>query len=624
MHIKVKLPLVLALGLLVGYGTEVVAQVPTAAPTKMFPDERVTTWKPGVPGGVPTRSKVCAKISAKSYGNGSIDATGGIQEAIGSCRDGQVVQLSAGTFTINGGNIIMIDHGITLRGAGPDQTILQKTDGAKPGAEAPGPKPSPIIILGPFRWASSGSTGKTTNLTADAVKGSLSINVASTSGFKAGQTVLLDELSGASWQADPTGRGQVWAASDFRVIWQKHNPAQPTDDPLKVPANPANQDAFQWFSRLDRPTAEIKQVASVAGSVITFSTPIHISYRLSHTAQLTAYAMRVANAGIENLAVIGGDNGNVRFQWCDACWAKSIDNTVWHDEAFAVDSSFRVEIRDSYVHDGAWAQPGGGGYAISLSGGSSEALIENSIITRANKVMVARSSGAGSVFGYNYVDDGYINTNGHWIEIGLNASHMVGSHHVLFEGNYAFNFDSDKTHGNAIYHTIFRNYLVGRRAPFKNQLGQHELIDDTNAGNGPIRAAGAAAYSYWHTFVGNVLGVPGKTNGWEYQVSSGVLMSHPTIWLLGWDDWSPYPIDPNVAATTLRHGNYDYVTNSVKWDPNISDHTLPQSLYLTQKPAFFDAGRGYTWPWVDPVGATKVYELPAKVRYDAGTPFVQP
>jgi hypothetical protein len=155
-------------------------------------------------------------------------------------------------------------------------------------------------------------------------------------------------------------------------------------------------------------------------------------------------------------------------------------------------------------------------------------------------------------------------------------------------------------------------------------LGQHELIDDTNAGNGPIRAAGAAAYSYWHTFVGNVLGVPGKTNGWEYQVSSGVLMSHPTIWLLGWDDWSPYPIDPNVAATTLRHGNYDYVTNSVKWDPNISDHTLPQSLYLTQKPAFFDAGRGYTWPWVDPVGATKVYELPAKVRYDAGTPFVQP
>src|SRR5262249_60544692 len=85
--------------------------------------------------------------------------------------------------------------------------------------------------------------------------------------------------------------------------------------------------------------------------------------------------------------------------------------------------------------------------------------------------MVARSSGAGSVFGYNYIDMGYINTNGAWIEVGLNASHMVGSHHVLFEGNYAFNADSDHTHGNSIYHTFFRNHLRGIRAPLDNQAG---------------------------------------------------------------------------------------------------------------------------------------------------------
>ena len=94
--------------------------------------------------------------------------------------------------------------------------------------------------------------------------------------------------------------------------------------------------------------------------------------------------------------------------------------------------------------------------------------------------------------------------------------------------------------------------------------------------------------------------------------------------MLGWDALKPYPTDAQVAATTLRHGNFDYVTNTVKWDPAISNHTLPNSLYLTQKPAFFDAGSGYTWPWVDPVGATKLYVLPAKARYDAGTPFTQP
>jgi hypothetical protein len=50
---------------------------------------------------------------------------------------------------------------------------------------------------------------------------------------------------------------------------------------------------------------------------------------------------------------------------------------------------------------------------------------------------------------------------------------------------------------------------------------------------------------------------------------------------------------------------------------------LPNSLYLTQKPAFFNAGSGYTWPWVDPING-KVYTLPATARYLAGTPFSQP
>jgi len=79
-----------------------------------------------------------------------------------------------------------------------------------------------------------------------------------------------------------------------------------------------------------------------------------------------------------------------------------------------------------------------------------------------------------------------------------------------------------------------------------------------------------------------------------------------------------------VTQTTLRHGNYDYLTNTVRWDPAISERTLPSSLYLSQKPAFFSTGKGYTWPWVDPTGTTQLHELPAKARFDANTPFVQP
>jgi hypothetical protein len=61
--------------------------------------------------------------------------------------------------------------------------------------------------------------------------------------------------------------------------------------------------------------------------------------------------------------------------------------------------------------------------------------VENSIIMKANKVMVARSAGTASVFGYNYSDDGFILGSEGWIEVGVNASHMVGPHHVLSDGN---------------------------------------------------------------------------------------------------------------------------------------------------------------------------------------------
>jgi hypothetical protein len=579
-------------------------------------------------GGIPVRSTVCAALTP--HGEGQDDAAQ-IQAAINRCPPRQVVQLAAGTFLINSGHFLLINKGITLRGAGPGQTTLAKTDGANPYPQrAVGANPSPLIIVGPSRWKVDGSDSVgvigSANLTADAAKGANTVTVASTAGFSAGQIVLLDEASGAGWQHDPLPRGQIWAAPDWRTVWQKHNPPSKVDD-FMADAFPTTRDGpGQWFSRLDRPTAEIKQIASISGATITFTTPIHISYRTSHTAQLSRYGQRhVQNAGVENLKLIGGDHsGNLVFNWAALSWARNIESTVWSGDGVGIYSSFRIELREFYIHDAANVTPGGGAYAIGLSQGTSEVLIENGISVRANKVIVARCAGAGSVVGYNYMDMGYINYNGAWIEIGLNASHMVGPHHVLFEGNYGFNADSDDTHGNSIYQTYFRNHLRGVRASFSNQNGGAAVDDATQAASAPKRAAGLMAYSYWMSFVGNVLGAPGQMSGWVYETTG----SKPGIWMLGWDDVNGF-VDPKVTASAfpgvvIRHGNFDYVTNTVKWDPAIANHILPNSLYLGQKPAFFDAGRGYTWPWVNPVGTTKLYVLPAKARYDAGTPFTQP
>jgi hypothetical protein len=625
---------------------------PTPAPpppSDLLPADRVTAWNPGLDsiGGIPVRSTICANLIPSG-----VDDTAEIQAAINACPAGQVVQLTAGTFIINTGNYLRIDKGISLRGAGPGQTILSKTNGATQNSYFPGPNASPLIVVGPARYLSG--NGGSTKLTADAVKGANSITVADPAGLSVGKLVLLDEVSGAGWQTDPQGHGQIWAAPDWRVVWQKHNPPLGGDDfgANVYPYTPGS--AGQWFSRLDRPTAEWKQIESISGSTVTFTTPIHISYRTSHTAQLTYLVEpHVIGAGIEGLTVRGGDDSNVLFISAAMSWAKNVESTAWLGNGFSFINAFRVELREFYVHDGVWPVPGGGGYAISLSNGTSEMLIENGISVRVNKVIVARSSGAGSVVGYNYMDMGYIGNQDFWIEIGLNGSHMVGPHHMLFEGNYGFNADSDKTHGNSIYHTFFRNHLRGVRAQFTDQLNgtvvndlarntgrqragglmaylrgvRAQFIDQLNgtvvndsAGN-PQRAGGLMAFSYWMSFIGNVLGSPNQMNGWLYEAA---FPNSKGVWMLGWDDVSPHPVDAKVAATAIRHGNFDYLTNTVNWDPTITNHTLPNSLYLTQKPAFFNAGSGYTWPWVDPVGTPQLYRLPAKARYDAGTPFTQP
>jgi len=235
-----------------------------------------------------------------------------------------------------------------------------------------------------------------------------------------------------------------------------------------------------------------------------------------------------------------------------------------------------------------------GGYALSVSNGSSELLIENNILSDVNKVMVFRASGTGSVVGYNYADDGWIWGTEGWVEVGINASHMAGPHHVLFEGNYSFNADSDYTHGNAIYLTFFRNWLSGQRRDFNDVGG--------------ARAAGLAYGSWWDSFVGNVLGRSDRMAGWHYAdpamgcdesgnncTGDNSKWINRTVWKIGYDPerWGMYP-DPKVLTTIIRDGNYDFLTRSQKWHSTPNGFPIPNSLYLKTKPSFLakTLGRG--------------------------------
>jgi Putative Ig domain len=622
--------------------------------TGILPADRAFPWNPGLRsmGGIPNRATVCAKVSPSGR-----DDSDAIQAALDRCRAGEIVQLSAGTFIINS-RYLLIHSSITLRGAGPGLTILSKTNGATPrtntvvaGTIATGGSlnshiyvPSsqhpadaePIIIVGNARWPRPDST-TSQNLTADGAAGSYSVTIANANGFTAGQIVLLDEISKWAYSPVPSGfspSGVEVAAGDH-VVFQMHNPRLSVDDP------PA---AFGWFNRGYQPnsssqpdtdgrmTNEIKEIAAVNGNRITFTTPLAIDYRASHLAQLTRYtahsnggngAAPVTLAGVESLTMRGGSDGSLRFEVATYSWAKNVEVTQWIGEGIAIDNSYKVEVRGSYIHTGSEPTPGGGGYAISLAAGSSEVLIEDNIVRDANKVMVARACGTGSVVGYNYMDDGWISYQPGWQEIGLNASHMAGPHHVLFEGNYSFNMDSDYTHGSSQFMTYFRNYVTGQRGSW--------VGPDANS-----RTAGVSAWAKEFTFIGNVMGRPGQMSGWLYtdpmmgcdangsSCVGGVAgtWGHGTgnIWQIGYDATNQWRQEAELGAlsTVIRDGNYDYLTNSVHWHNTPNGYSIPASLYLSAKPAFFG---NYTWPWVNPTGKRQLYTLPAKARYDAGTPF---
>jgi hypothetical protein len=532
----------------------------------VMPPDRRTTWNPGIPGGIPSRTTVCATVQASAYGNGTVDATHGIQDAIEACPPGQVVRLSAGTFLVNGEFPIMVDKGIVVRGAGPGATRLTKTSAAE----------NPLIVVGQ-RWIGDPVS---VNLVASAAKGATSIRVASTAGIAAGQLVLVDELTDTSY-----------------VYWGV--------DAAAAPGGAARG----WFSRYDRPVGQMLEVAAVSGDTVSFTTPLHIGFDTAHNAQLTRYpsAKAVSHAGLEDLYLRGGQDDNVTLRLAMYSWVKNVESDWSRGDSVGVDACFRCVVRDSYFHDTPDPYPGGAGYLLSLATYTADSLIENNIFLNANKVMVMRASGGGNVIGYNYFDNGYIGNNLEWVETGLNASHRACPHFELFEGNQAFNIDGDDTWGGAVYNTYFRNHATGKRRSYPDVSNR--------------RGIGLMYGHYYYSFVGNVLGSPGQDpapyGGFAYEDVWPWKSDPIGLWRLGYTptDWNLAP-DPRVVSTTHRHGNFDYATGQVHWADGYLQ-TLPDSLYLPGRPAFFGS---HPWPWVDPTGPTKLHTLPARARYDAGTP----
>lgn len=557
---------------------------PHAQPNKQvqvagIPADRLAAWLPGLNavGGIPHRAVVCATVNAAAYGNGLRNAATGIQAAINACPDGQVVQLSDGEFRID--STILLNKSITLRGRGPALTWLKMPRG----------KNDNLITIGAAHWA---TPGQTVDLAKPGVRGSSSVTLARDLKLGVGEIVLVDQLT--------DNELNFWGYG-----------CQPNDA------------CRTWNTRPDRPLGQMLEVVSVDGNTVTFTTSLHIDFKTSRRAQLSRFIdnsnnrvlARVSYAGVEDLHLSGGGHGNIKMEAAAYSWIKGIESTDHTGTSVGLFKTFRSIVRDSYIHTARAPVPGGGAYGIAVSDYASDNLVENNIVLRMNKVMLMQAAGGGNVIGYNYMDDGLIEYQPEWTESGINASHMTGTHFALFEGNQSFNYDAENVWGSPIYITVFRNHLTGKRRsapPLKLPSDQFR------------RTVSLWEGAWWHTLVGNVLGYEGmspqpRAKRFAYEGFYPWDEDPSPLWMVGISkDWGPP--DRKVAETLIRGGNYDYVSNQVRWE-NLRESDLPKSLYLTSKPAFFGS---YEWPWVNPTGSTKLHTLPARARFDAGTPFASP
>ncbi len=594
--------------------------------TTLLAADRLTMWNPGLNslGGIPNRTTIYKTLSPRG---GILDDTAAIQAALDSCPANQVVKLNAGTFIISDPGLDFTTSNITLRGSGPGVTILSQRSPAKYG----------VIAMGTrwYEWMSPKV------FTTDAVKETNSVTLANTTGLTVGQLVHVNETYDSSFiYYNPT---------------QQNGDYQGWGEGRKGP------------QASSRPLGQAMEIASISGNTVTFTTRFHVTFRVNHAAHLvqisdgTRVVPTTKGSGVESLTVENGDGGdgggNVRMFATSHCWAKNIESrNQAAGAAFAFDGAFQCELRDSYLHSAQDPNPGGAGYSIVFDTYTADSLAENNISWNFNKVSAFRSSGGGNVFGYNYCEDMYGQGYPTIVEVGINASHMAGSHHELFEGNQGPNFDSDSYWGSQMYITAFRNHLTMRRRNISGvaALGngvKANLVDSSNK-----RGIGLTVYQKWYSFIGNVIGYPNgylqsPAIGFAYPATfspgpQGAVFKYewlggpfgrdtsPTyapIWQIGYDGSNWFTTqEPTSQATVQRDGNYDYFTNQVHWhgvggtgqDSGLtppSDATLPSSLYLASKPAFFGSN---PWPWVDGSSASNPLPgvLPARMRFDAGTP----
>ena len=571
----------------------------------IIPADRLITWQGnvGVPGGIPNRTNIFCNVkvsipgtSIVAKGDGITDDTAAIQTALNLCPSNQVVYLPRSTYYVS--STLFLKNGYTVRGDGPGLTTIDahNTSGS-------------VFALGmdggSYELYEFSSPTYVANITSGANLGSSNITVSSATGIKVGCLLNIDELN------DTNFLGVVPIGNEG-----------------------FNSDASRGQDGAGtRCLGQVVRVTGVSGTSITFDPPL-IWWFTNASPQTVAFTCANSMAGVESLTV---NNNNTGVEQCfsmwgvSCCWIKNVESVYADGDHAIVDSSTRCEIRDSYFHDAYLHSSGTHDSTVVLRCHSSGILVENNIMRRLHIGLILETGGGGDVIAYNFMtnqfDSGAI--NGMYNDIEYHGSHPIM---ILYEGNVANSFNQDGVWGTGSHGTLLRNFFSGQDWDCPPYTGrgpeQTNSYNKQYQANRCINLAGIGVSKYFN-LVGNVLGtatmgnypsfspvyveVAPTTRAYDHE---GLILS---MGYAGGGDGGTTAGDNNMPWVTLiNHGNWDVVNQTQIWSTNIADHTIPNSYYLTAKPAFFGT---LAWPPIDPSNATAVspMNIPAAYRYFYGT-----
>lgn len=537
---------------------------PTCA--EIIPPDRRINWQAGVPGGIPNRTTIFVNATNPPYnarGDGVTDNTAAIQNAINACPSNQVVYLPAGNYRVNSQITIPSKSNWTLRGDGPGKTIIT---GYASGQS--------VFYLGQSPFKPAASANVVSGFTKGSTNGVLSSSIAN------GTLIYIDQLNDGT-VVNSQGSGGTGAFTDR-------------------------------MRNGTRNIMQIVRITSANGTNITFWPPLNWTFTTNLAAQVSVIGTSVRNSGIEDMTITSPSNVDMTYHVfmdsCDRSWLKNIESppaSHWHIFLYQCLNS---EVRDSYIHEAKnYGVNDGYGIEARMCTGL---LIENNVMWHLYASMIITACN-GSVMGYNYTYQTF-NTDLNYAISAYYGCHGAHPYMNLWEGNMGNEFHTDWYWGSSSHQTLFRNWFNG----VDPQVTQNR------------KAISLDSHSQSNNVVGNVLGSTGLN--WVYELTT-TNYSDRFIYRLGYPgignnfitgtnppSTSPGALDTRTKSTLLRHGNYDFATRSIVWDPAITDRTLPNSLYLTSKPAWFG---NRPWPPFDPAlpNSATATNIPAGYRFTFGT-----